>query len=209
MRRIERALSVAAAALALGAAAGAQSRAGSIYDPSLGPRGMIADKTARRPGDLLTVVISESQDVQNEESSTLNKQTTLDYALTSFDLKPSLFDPLPNLTARSEDGLTGTANYQKTGTFQARITVLVMDALPNGNLVISGRREIRVDQETKLIEFSGIVRRYDIAADNTIQSELVAQARISYVGDGPLTRSTNRYGLGGLFHRVIAWLWPF
>ena len=198
-------------ALSLGApAVAAQGRPGSIYNPDRGVQGMIADKTARRPGDLLTVVISENLDLKNEESSILNRATSLDYGLDSFNLKSNLFDtPLPDVAASSTDNFNGTANYEKKGEFTARITAIVTDVLPNGNLVITGRREIKVDNETKLIEFSGIVRRYDVQANNTIQSELVAEARVSYTGQGTLTETTNRQGLGSWLHSALVWLWPF
>ena len=84
-----------------------------------------------------------------------------------------------------------------------------MDTLPNGNLVVQGRREIRIDAETKVIEFSGIVRRYDVRRDNTVQSELVADARVAFSGSGPVTNTTRRYGLAGWLHTAIDWLWPF
>lgn len=189
--------------------ASAQARPGSIYNVERGPQGMIADKTARRPGDLITVIIAETQGLKNEETSSLNKQTSLDYGIDSFELAPSLFDPLPDINASSADTFTGTANYEKKGEFTARITAIVSDVLPNGNLVISGRREIKVDNETKLIEFSGIVRRFDVQANNTIQSELVAEARVSYTGAGTLSNATNRVGIGAWVHGTIAWLWPF
>jgi flagellar L-ring protein precursor FlgH len=184
-------------------------RRGSIYDASHGPIGLVANKTAMRTGDLVTVVISETQDVKNEESSDLAKATSLDYALTNFDIKPNAFNTLPRLAATSDDSFSGTANYTKKGTFSARVTAVVVDVLPNGNLVVNGRREIRIDHETKLIEFSGIIRVYDIHADNSVASELVANAKVSYSGTGPLTNSTNRRGIGGWFHDVISWLWPF
>ncbi len=196
-------------AVLLAPAVAGQGRAGSIYDPDAGPLNMIADKTARRPGDLITVLIVENQEVKNEETSQLRRGTTLDYALENFDIAPEVFDPLPRVTATSQDDFNGTANYEKDGEFTARITAMVMDVLPNGNLVVKGRREIRIDYETKVIEFSGVVRRYDIRADNTIQSELVADARVSYTGEGTLTDTTNRRGLGNWIHRAIVWLWPF
>jgi len=205
-KRIVLSLLGLAATASVGAA---QARPGSIYDPTRGPIGIIADKTARRPGDLLTVLIQESQDLQNQESSNLKKETTLDYALDSFNLKPSAFSVLPDVKASSTDDFTGTANYQKKGTFTARITAMVMDVLPNGNLVIEGRREIRIDNEVKTIEFSGVVRAYDVAPDNSIESELVADARLSYEGRGDMTDSTNRTGIGRLLHGLISWLWPF
>jgi len=197
-----------APALLAGAAA-AQGRPGSIYDPGTGPINPIADKTARKPGDLLTVLIIENQDIKNEETSELRRGTTLDYALNSFDIKPDAFDPLPRIAASSQDDFNGTANVEKNGEFNARITAIVMDVLPNGNMVIKGRREIQVDYEIKVIEFSGVVRRFDVKADNTILSELVADARVSYQGDGQLTDTTSRRGLGNVIHRAIIWLWPF
>jgi flagellar L-ring protein precursor FlgH len=195
------------AAAARGAAA--QTRPGSIYDPRNGPQSPIADKTARRPGDLLTVLIAETQGIKNEETSQLQRQTSLDYALTAFDIKPNAFNPLPTLGAQSQDDFNGRANYEKKGQFTARITVLVVDVLPNGNLVVQGRREIHIDRETKLIEFSGVVRRQDVKPDNTVTSELVADACISYAGEGALTEATNRGGLGAWIHSAIVWLWPF
>lgn len=187
----------------------AQARRGSIYDPDQGPFGLVANKTAYKMGDLITIEISESQDLKNEESSDLKKETNLKYALTNFDIKPNAFTVLPQLAGDSQDSLKGTANYSKKGKFTARVTAVVMDTLPNGNMVVNGRREIRIDKETKLIEFRGIIRRYDIRADNTIPSELVADAKVSYTGNGPLTNSTNRSGVGGWIHDALAWLWPF
>lgn len=206
MRRL---LALALCAAALCADASAQARPGSIYDPGLGPNGLIAEKTAFRKGDIVTVVIAETQNVQNNESSDLSRATNLNYKLNVWDIDPDFFDPLPKVDADSSDGFVGSAKYQKSGNFRARLAAVVVDTLPNGNLVVSGRREIRIDRETKLIEFTGIVRRWDIAADNTVQSELVANAEIVYRGQGPLTDSTERIGLGGWLHRAWAWIWPF
>ncbi len=201
---------ILAATLVVGIAdARVQERRGSIYDPDAGPFGLVANKTATRPGDLVTVLIQESQDLKNEEKSDLKTQKALDTALTNFDIAPDAFSTLPSVSSSTNNTFAGTANYEKKGNFTARLTAMVVDALPNGNLVISGRREIRIDQEVKVIEFSGVVRRYDITAANTIESELVANARVSYSGSGPLTRTTNRHGLGGFLHDAFIWLWPF
>ena len=157
----------------------------------------------------MTILIAETTNLANEETTGLNRASNLNYKLNVFDLKPNTFSILPRVDADSTDGFTGSASYNKSGNFNARIAAVVMDTMPNGNLVIAGRREIHVDGETKLIEFTGMVRRYDIQQNNTVQSELVANAEVTYRGHGPLTRATNRYGLGGWFHRLWAWLWPF
>src|SRR5262249_56626904 len=122
-----------ASALALASLAvplAAQARPGSIYDATAGPINMISDKTARRAGDLITVLIVENQAIKNEETSQLRRATTLDYALTSFDIKPDAFDPLPRVAATSKDDFNGTANVEKNGEFTARITAMIVDVLP-------------------------------------------------------------------------------
>jgi flagellar L-ring protein FlgH len=198
------------AAVALGAPAAPQGRPGSIYDPERSPGSAITAKIAVRRGDIVTVLISENQNVRNQEQSDLSKATNLDYRINLFDIKPEAFSSLPAaVAAESTDEFTGQANYEKSGAFRARLAAMVVDVLPNGNLVLSGRREIRIDQETKLIEFTGIVRRYDIDAANSVTSELVADATVVYKGSGPLTKHTNRYGIGSWIHDLFAWIWPF
>jgi len=204
-----RALLLSTLFLALALPAAAQRR-GSIYDASRGALRPVANKTAHSVGDLVTVVIQETQDVRNEEKSDLSKASDLKYELLDYDIKPNTFGtPLPSIETGKEDTFSGNAKYEKKGAFSARLTAIVMDTLPNGNLVIQGRRELRIDKEIKVIEFSGIVRRYDITATNTVQSELVADARVSYSGSGPLTNATNRRGLSGWLHDALDWIWPF
>ena len=184
-----------AAALMVAADAQAQGRMGSIYNPDHGPLSLPADKTARRVGDLLTIVISETQNVRNEEKTDLSKESSLSYQLLDLAVAPNAFDPLPSIATAKMDDFVGDAKVEKKRTFTARLTAIVMDTLPNGNLVVQGRREIRIDAETKVIEFSGIVRRYDVRRDNTVQSELVADARVAFSGSGPITNTTRRYGV--------------
>ena len=191
------------------ASAQALARRGSIYSANNGPYGLVANKTAARPGDLVTILISETSNVKEEAKSDFKTETDLSYSLDSFNLKPNAFSILPDLGASSSDDFKGEATQEKKGTFTARLTAVVVDALPNGNLVLRGRREVRVDQQVKTIEFSGIVRRYDIRQDNTVQSELVAEAKVAYTGSGPATEATSRQGLGGVIHSAIVWLWPF
>ena len=184
-------------------------RRGSISDPGLGPVSPIADKTANRVGDLLTIIIRENQDQRNEERTDLAKNSTLNYQLLDFNVKPDTFETLPSIRTSKADTFGGTANYEKRGEFEARLTAMVVDTLPNGNLIVEGRREIRIDTERKVLEFRGIVRRYDVERDNTVESELVADAYVSYAGTGPLTRSNERRGLAKWLYNAIDWIWPF
>jgi len=198
-----------AALLLLAGGARAQARMGSIYNPDRGPVGLASNKTARRVGDLVTIIIREEQQITNDERADLLRASDLNYQLLNFDINPATFNTLPGIESETEDNFNGQARYLKNGQFAARMTAIVVDVLPGGNLVVQGRREIRVDQERKVIEFSGIVRRYDVQANNTVQSELVADARVSYTGTGPLTNTTNRRGFGSWVRNALAWLWPF
>jgi flagellar L-ring protein precursor FlgH len=209
-RAIQSALLLLAAAGTVGGLAEAQqARRGSIYSHHQGPFGLVANKTAARPGDLVTILINETTDVTDEQRSNFKRETDLNYSLDSFNIAPDAFSVLPDIGASSLDDFKGEARQEKRGQFTARLTAMVVDVLPNGNLVLKGRREVRVDQQVKTIEFSGIVRRYDIRQNNTVESELVANAKVAYTGHGPSTESTNRVGLGGMIHSALVWLWPF
>jgi flagellar L-ring protein precursor FlgH len=202
-------IALVALTVALSTGAADAQRRGSIYNPTRGPVSPISDKTANRVGDLLTVVIRENQDLKNEEKTDLAKNSTLNYQLVDFNVAPDAFNPLPTMRTTKSDSFDGTANYEKSGAFEARLTAMVIDRLPNGNLVVEGRREIRIDEERKVLEFRGVVRRYDVKRDNTVQSELVADAYVSYSGTGPLTRTNERRGLAKWLHNAADWVWPF
>jgi flagellar L-ring protein precursor FlgH len=204
-----RLLAVTCALLSLTGNSSAQARNGSIFNVNAGGVSSIADKVAARPGDLITVLIREQADVNNSEASDFTKSTALDYEMAKVNIFGKTLNPLPTLGAASSDGFSGSASYTKKGSFSARLTAIVVDVMQNGNMVIEGRREVRIDGESKVIEFRGILRRWDISQENTIDSELVAEATVSYSGSGPMTNSTNRTGLGSMFHDAVSWLWPF
>lgn len=200
-------LLVAAALTAVDSAAA--QRRGSIYDPTSGPVSPIADKTAYRVGDLVTVLIRENQDLRNEERTDLAKDSSLNYQLLNFDVSPDAFSTLPTVQTRKSDSFGGATAVEKIGAFEARLTAMVIDVMPNGNMVIEGRREIQIDQERKVLEFRGVVRRFDVLRNNTVESELVADAFVSYTGTGPITNSNRRRGLSSWLYSAVDWIWPF
>jgi flagellar L-ring protein FlgH len=177
----------------------------SLWNPDRPSPPLCADTTARAVGDVLTIVISEKQTVKNQEDTELSKSTSLDAALTNFDILPNAFNPLPAVAGSSDKQFDGEAKYDKQGSFETRLSVLVIDVQPNGNLVVEGRRRIVVDREVKCIRVTGIVRPYDVTTANAIFSWQVANASIAYEGNGTLTRTTNRGFLGEL----LDFIWPF
>jgi flagellar L-ring protein FlgH len=192
---------IIAAFLVLAALAPGQS----LWNPDRPSPSLFADTTARSVGDVLTIVINEKQTVKNKEDTELGKSTSLDATLSNFDIFPNAFDPLPRVAGSTDKQFDGEAKYDKEGTFETRLSVLVIDVQPNGNLVVEGRRRIVVDREVKCIRVTGIVRPYDVTVANSIFSWQVANASIAYEGTGPLTRTTNRGFLGEL----LDFVWPF
>jgi flagellar L-ring protein precursor FlgH len=164
------------------------------------------DKVATREGDILTILIKEQQQIENDEETEYKKKGSLDAALTDFNIDPGVFgDLLPSVKGESTRNFKGEATLDKEGSFETRLTVKVIDVEPNGNLIIEGHREIRIDEEVKKIKITGIVRPSDISVYNTVYSENVANAKVSYEGNGPMTRATER----GWFSKILDFLWPF
>ena len=92
---------------------------------------------------------------------------------------------------------------------QTTLSVVVVDVLPNGNMVFRGRRTTVVDGETKTVEMTGIVRRADVRPDNTALSTRVANARVAYVSEGTLTRATTKGPVAEVFDWIWWAVWPF
>ena len=166
----------------------------------------VEDSRARRPGDLVTIIINESTEVQNRENKALDKSTA---ASGTFDLDGST--TLRSVTANLDAGkqtsrnFSGGATYRNSREVLDRITVSVMTVSPNGNLVLMGEREITIAGEKRKLRISGIVRPVDIGPDNTVGSRFVANMQTTYTDDGAERRFT-RQGWAG---RVMNKVWPF
>ena len=89
--------------------------------------------------------------------------------------------------------------------FRSYVSAVVLQVFPNGNMLISGRREVKVNSETEYITLSGIVRAEDISTANEVSSAYVAEAKISYSGKGPVADKQRPGWLMG----VIDYVWPF
>ena len=116
---------------------------------------------------------------------------------------------LPKIDARTEKGQKGQAKQEKDSRFDANVAVIVVDVLPNGNLVVAGKRVIQVDDETKTVRISGLVRMFDVSASNTVTSSMVADAHVSLTSEGGNARMTTRGPVATLFDTLIWAVWPF
>jgi flagellar L-ring protein precursor FlgH len=149
--------------------------------------------------------------VKNEDKIERGNTTTLAAQLEAYTLGDSAFktNVLPRFDARQNRSFEGEAKQEKDSNFEARMAVLIVDVMPNGNLVIAGSRMVHIDDETKTIRISGVVRPLDISPANSIASSLVAEARVSMEGAGGNTRATTRGPVGTLFDTLVWAAWPF
>ena len=158
--------------------AAAPALADSLYNPQT-YRSLVADRKAMRPGDKLTVLIVENTSAQ----TTANTQTEKS-AL------PSLRLRLPNTSHDSFIGLSeqfeGSGRTDRGGRLLGTITVVVESIDPNGDLNVRGEQFIEINDEKQAIKLEGSVRPDDLRENNTVLSSRIANARISYVGEGVL-----------------------
>lgn len=168
------------------------------------------DTQARHKGDILTVIINETTDVQNNEDRGLSKETSTSK---SSDVDSSASGDFPGLegtaafdfNSDSERSFDGEASFTSEREFTTRVAATVIDVLPNGNLVIQGEKTVTVTGDKRILKISGTVRPYDISPDNTITSRDIAQFRITYDGTG----QEQAFVRQGILGRVLNKLWPF
>jgi flagellar L-ring protein FlgH len=175
-----------------------------------GSRAFFKDQRAARIGDLLTVTvnITDKANIANEtQRSRTNKE---DSGITDFIGAQTITQAhkiLPGriLTADSTASSDGKGSVNRQEALQTNVAAVVTQVLPNGNLVVEGKQEIRVNYEIRELIVAGIVRPEDIQSDNTIDSSKIAQARIAYGGRGQLSDVQQpRYG-----QQVMDVLLPF
>jgi flagellar L-ring protein precursor FlgH len=168
---------------------------------------LYADDVARNIGDILTIKITEDSKVDNKAKRDLKKEadrsTSFNGELNIDHLLPSI--PGFTMEAKSSNELKSKADYKDERSFVDKITVIVVDILPNRNLVVMGTRNRNIAGDIQTIEISGIVRPSDIAFDNTVKSEQVADFRIVTKNSGVASPYTTPGWLGRIFDII----WPF
>ncbi|MEM7457433.1 MAG: flagellar basal body L-ring protein FlgH [Planctomycetota bacterium] len=190
---------------------GSVAQAQSLFDRRSPARiDMFEDKTARRRGDILTVIVNESTDVENRDERSLDKggQSSLGSDLT-YGLGGGLGGANgtgslahSSSSSRSFDG-SGELSIERR--FLDRFSVVVVDVLPNGNLIVEGERNIFVQEDIRTLKLTGIVRPFDLLPGNAVPSHLIANLGLRLQGGGTAERFTNQGWLGRRFNRD----WPF
>jgi flagellar L-ring protein precursor FlgH len=175
-----------------------------------GSRAFFKDQRAHQVGDLLTVTVNITDKANLSNETQRSRTASEDSGISDFIGSQTITQPLKVLPGRllttdstsSSDG-KGSVNRQEA--LQTNVAAVVTQVLPNGNLVVEGKQEIRVNYEIRELIVAGIVRPEDIQSDNTIDSSKIAQARIAYGGRGQIMDVQQpRYG-----QQVMDVLLPF
>src|SRR5437773_11498890 len=175
-----------------------------------GSRAFFKDQRAARIGDILTVTVNITDKANIANETQRSRTSSEDSAITDFIGAQTITQAnkiLPGriLTTDSTASSDGKGSVNRQEALQTNVAAVVTQVLPNGNLVVEGKQEIRVNFEVRELIVAGIVRPEDIQSDNTIDSTKIAQARIAYGGRGQITDVQQpRYG-----QQVMDVLLPF
>jgi flagellar L-ring protein precursor FlgH len=175
-----------------------------------GSRAFFKDQRAHQVGDILTVKVKFADKATLESETSRSRKNSEDSGVENFFGKkklPIMNTALPTriFTADSEGSSEGKGSVDRKEELQTNVAGVVTQVLPNGNLVVEGRQEVRINFEIRELIVAGIVRPEDIESDNTIDSTKIAQARIAYGGRGQITDVQQpRYG-----QQVMDILLPF
>ena len=175
-------------------------------------RAFFQDQRAASVGDIVTVLVNmtDAADVENASNATRSGSETMGTP-NLFGLENAIPRLLPKanpsslVSTTSTNANIGTGVIKRNETITLRLAGVITQVLPNGNLVVAARQQVRVNSELRELLVSGVIRPQDIASDNTVLHDRMAEARISYGGRGQLTDvQTPRYG-----QQVMDILLPF
>jgi flagellar L-ring protein precursor FlgH len=156
---------------------------------------LFSDLKARRVGDLLTITLNEVTAATKSAITKTTKTTAVaNTAPTVFGQSLTLHGaPLLSNTLNGADSFDGEGSSTQGNSLAGSLTVTVVAVQPNGNLVVQGDKTLKLNQGDEFVHISGVIRTADIATNNTVTSDKLADARISYSGKGVID-SSNRMG---------------
>jgi flagellar L-ring protein precursor FlgH len=168
-----------------------------------GSRTFLRDQRAAAVGDLVTVMVSIQDEADLENSTRRNRENSESMGLPRLlgleasygRLLPAGIDPSKLVSANSSSSVDGTGTVRRSEQINLRVAATVTQVLPNGNLVVAGRQQVRVNHELRDLQIGGIIRPQDIGSDNTVKHDRLAEARIAYGGRGTISDVQRpRYG---------------
>ena len=161
-----------------------------------GARSFFGDQRARRVGDILTVSIDINDRAQTQNTTQRNRTNSASTGVNNFfgfenslgRAFPGGFDPSKMVGMEGAVNANGSGSVNRSERVNVTVAAVVTAVMPNGNMVIQGRQEVRTNREVRELTVAGIVRPEDISSANTIRHSQIAEARISYGGRGDISR---------------------
>lgn len=170
---------------------------------------MFADRRAMSVGDIVTVVIQETSRISASKETTTDKSTSTQDQINRilYSSMPIIEQDgeLPGLDWSSSSSFSGSGTISDQQSAETRLSAVVIDRQPNGNLVVEGIRKTVLNEEKNYVILRGLVRPNDIRSDNTVLSSRLADAEVELIAEGALTEAQRR----GWLTRLQNWLNPF
>jgi flagellar L-ring protein precursor FlgH len=163
---------------------------------------LYADVKARSVGDIVTVAIVERASASN--TSRLSTRRSTEFNTENGEGGTGLFSFVPEfgLSAELAKDHDGSGQVSREGRLTARMAAVVTEIRPNGDLVISGEREVWINEEQETLALTGVVRPEDIGSGNVVYSTDIAEAKISYKGKGVVTSGSRP----NIISRILGWI---
>ena len=177
---------------------------GSIYQNAQ-LRPLFEDRRARNIGDTITINLVERTTAQKSANATAGRSSGLTGGITASSQVPLGRLNGLNVEAGVESDFSGSGAAAANNAFNGTITVTVIDVYPNGNMLVSGEKQIAINQGNEFIRFSGVINPNVVTSANTVQSTQVADARIEYKGSGFI----DEHNTMGWLHRFFVAILPF
>ena len=178
------------------------STSGSIYQAG-SSRNLFEDRRARYVGDTMTIVISETTTASTKSNTNVSRATNVSASVPTVSGLPGKSLQGLALAAESSNTLAGKGDAAANNVFTGNIAVTVIEVLANGNLLVSGEKQVGIGHGTEYIRLSGVVNPYFISAANTISSANVADARIEYKETGAISEAQVMGWLARFFMSVL------
>lgn len=176
---------------------------GSIYRTTFGAPALFEDRRPRYVGDILTIVVSENINASKNSGASASRSGS---AAATLGVIPKVFGGLfggLEADVSGSNAMSAKGGANATNTFNGVLTVTVVEVLVNGNLLVSGEKQMLINQGTEFIRFSGVVNPRMVSADNRVSSTLVADARIEYSAKGYIDEAQTMGWLQRFFLNVL------
>lgn len=156
---------------------------GAIYQAS-SSRPLFEDRRARFVGDTITVKITESTTASSKSNNKLDRSSSSTASVSGLNKLPGKGLVGLDLNAESANAFSGKGEAANNNIFTGNMTVTVIDVMPNGNLLVSGEKQVAIGREQEFVRVSGVVNPSFVDAFNTVESSRIADARIEYKSSG-------------------------